>query len=76
MPTTGIPRGTVKKLRIGSFSFSPWGQGGLLGTIGMDGPWDIKRILGEVDVEEDGSAMFTIPANTADLRLSISTGSR
>ena len=32
----GIPRGTVKKLRIGSFSFSPWGQGGLLGTIGMD----------------------------------------
>ena len=31
----------------------------------MDGPWDIKRILGEVDVEEDGSAMFTIPANTA-----------
>ena len=60
----GIPRGTVKKLRIGSFSFSPLNQGGLLGTIGMDGPWDIKRILGEVDVEEDGSAMFTVPANT------------
>lgn len=60
----GIPRGTVKKLRIGSFDFSPLRQGGLLGTIGMDGPWDIKRILGEVDVEEDGSAMFTIPANT------------
>ena len=60
----GIPRGTVKKLRIGSYSFSPLNQGGLLGTIGMDGPWDIKRILGEVDVEEDGSAMFTIPANT------------
>ncbi len=61
----GIPKGTVKKLRIGSYVFSPWRQGGLLGTIGMDGPWDIKRILGEVDVEEDGSAMFTIPANTA-----------
>lgn len=61
----GIPRGTVKKLRIGSYVFSPWQQGGLLGTIGMDGPWDIKKILGEVDVEEDGSAMFTIPANTA-----------
>lgn len=60
----GIPKGTVKKLRIGSYSFSPMNQGGLLGTIGMDGPWDIKRILGEVDVEEDGSAMFTIPANT------------
>lgn len=61
----GIPRGTVKKLRIGSFSFSPLQQGGLLGTIGIDGPWDIKRILGEVDVEADGSAMFTVPANTA-----------
>lgn len=60
----GIPRGTVKKLRIGSFSFSPLKQGGLLGTIGMDGPWDVKRILGEVEVEEDGSAMFTVPANT------------
>lgn len=60
----GIPRGTVKKLRIGTYSFSPLGQGGLLGTIGMDGPWDIKRIMGTVDVEEDGSAMFTVPANT------------
>lgn len=60
----GIPRGTVKKLRIGSFGFSPLGQGGLLGTIGMDGPWDIRRILGEVNIEEDGSAMFTVPANT------------
>lgn len=60
----GIPRGTVKRLRIGSYSFSPLNQGGLLGTIGMDGPWDAKRILGEVNVEEDGSAMFTIPANT------------
>jgi formylglycine-generating enzyme required for sulfatase activity len=59
-----IPRGTVKRLRIGSYSFSPLNQGGLLGTIGMDGPWDIKRILGEVEVEADGSAMFTIPANT------------
>ncbi len=60
----GIPRGTVKKLRIGTYDFSPWKQGGLLGTIGMDGPWDIKRIVGEVDVEEDGSAMFEVPANT------------
>lgn len=59
-----IPRGTVKRLRIGSYSFSPLNQGGLLGTIGMDGPWDVKRILGEVEVEEDGSAMFIIPANT------------
>lgn len=59
-----IPRGSVKKLRLGTYDFSPWKQGGLLGTIGMDGPWDIKRIIGEVDIEEDGSAMFKVPSNT------------
>lgn len=59
----GIPKGAVKKLRVGSYHFSPYMQGGLLGTIGMDGPWDIKRILGTVDVEEDGSVMFSVPAN-------------
>lgn len=59
-----IPRGTVKKLRIGTYDFSPWQQGGLLGTIGMDGPWDVKRMVGEVDIEADGSAMFKAPANT------------
>ncbi len=59
----GIPKGAVKKLRIGSYSFGTLAQGGLVGSIGMDGPWDIKRILGTVDVEADGSAMFTIPAN-------------
>ena len=30
----GIPRGTVKKLRVGTYDFSPWRQGGLLGTNG------------------------------------------
>ena len=34
------------------------------GAIGMDGPWDIKRVLGTVPVEEDGSALFRVPANT------------
>lgn len=59
-----VPKGTVKKLRIGSYVFSPWTQGGLLGTIGLDGPWDIKKVIGEVDVEQDGSASFVVPANT------------
>lgn len=59
-----IPRGSVKKLRVGTYDFSPWKQGGLLGTIGMDGPWDVKRMVGEVDIEADGSAMFKVPANT------------
>ena len=60
----GIPRGTVKKLRIFSYNYSFRGMGGLLGTVGMDGPWDIKRVLGTVPVEEDGSANFVVPANT------------
>ena len=60
----GVPRGTVKRLRVGSYSFSPWNQGGTPGLHGLDGPCDVKRILGEVDVEADGSAMFTVPCNT------------
>ncbi len=60
----GIPRGTVKKLRVVEYYFSPRGMGGMIGALGMDGPWDIRRVLGTVPVEEDGSAHFIIPANT------------
>jgi formylglycine-generating enzyme required for sulfatase activity len=60
----GVPRGAVKKLRVFSYNYSYRGMGGLLGTVGMDGPWDIKRILGTVPVEADGSANFIVPANT------------
>jgi formylglycine-generating enzyme required for sulfatase activity len=59
----GIPRGEVKQLRVISYYWSSRGMGGLLGSIGMDGPWDIKRVLGTVPVEADGSANFRIPAN-------------
>ncbi len=59
-----IPRGTVKKLRLISYEFSFRGMGGLLGAVGMDGPWDVKRILGTVPVHEDGSALFRVPAYT------------
>ena len=59
----GIPRGEVKQLRVVSYYWSSRGMGGLLGSIGMDGPWDIKRVLGTVPVEADGSASFTVPAN-------------
>ncbi len=60
----GIPRGTVKRLRLVTYHYSYQGMGGLLGCIGMDGPWDIKRVLGTVPVEEDGSALFRVPAMT------------
>ena len=60
----GVPRGTVKQMRVFTYHFSYQGMGGLLGVIGMDGPWDIKRVLGTVPVNPDGSAKFRIPANT------------
>ncbi|MCF7847987.1 MAG: SUMF1/EgtB/PvdO family nonheme iron enzyme [Kiritimatiellales bacterium] len=60
----GIPRGTVEKLRVYTYTFGYNKIGGLLGTIGADGPWDMRRILGTVPVEKDGSAVFKIPANT------------
>jgi len=59
----GVPRGTVKSMRIFTYHFAYQDMGGLLGVVGMDGPWDIKRVLGTVPVNEDGSAKFRIPAN-------------
>ena len=61
---SGVPRGTVKRLRLYSLHFAYQGKGGLLGVVGLDGPWDVRRILGTVPVEADGSAHFRIPANT------------
>ena len=60
----GLPRGTVKALRVFTYHFAYQGMVGNPGTIGIDGPWDIKRVLGTVPVQADGSAKFTIPANT------------
>lgn len=59
----GIPRGTVKSLRLVTYHYAYQGMGGLLGVVGAEGPWDIKRVIGTVPVHEDGSAKFRIPAN-------------
>lgn len=58
-----VPRGTVKSLRLYEFHFAYWGMGGHV-NIGVDGPWDGRRILGTVPVYDDGSANFKVPANT------------
>jgi len=58
----GVPRGTVKRLRIYEFHYAYPGMGGHI-HIGIDGPWDARRILGTVPVEKDGSASFKVPAN-------------
>ena len=60
----GVPTGSVKKLRIFTYQYSYQGMGGQQNRVGLDGPWDIKRVLGTVPVEADGSALFRIPANT------------
>ncbi|MBN1417666.1 MAG: hypothetical protein JXP34_02760, partial [Planctomycetes bacterium] len=59
----GVPRGTVKKLRIYEPHYAYPRVGGHI-HIGIDGPWDVHVIHGTVPVEADGSALFKVPANT------------
>jgi len=59
----GVPRGTIKKLRVIAYDF---GYRHLAGPdkIGYGGPWEVMRILGTVPLQADGSVMFRVPANT------------
>ncbi len=59
----GVPHGTVKQLRVYSFHYGYNNMGGHV-HVGVEGPWDIHRLLGTVPVYEDGSACFKVPANT------------
>ncbi len=60
---TGVPRGTVKALRVYQYEYSYRNMGGHY-AVGMEGPWDVRRLLGTVPVHPDGSSYFEIPANT------------
>ena len=72
----GVPRGTVKSLRVVSIDYRPAGIGqngnGGPGGGGLsctppslgNGTWGVKRVLGEVPVAEDGSVAFEAPART------------
>jgi formylglycine-generating enzyme required for sulfatase activity len=60
----GIPKGEVKALRLFTYHFLYPNMGGPQAVVGMEGPWDMRRTLGTVPVEEDGSAYFSVPANT------------
>ena len=59
----GVPRGEAKALRIFQYEFSYRNQGGHY-FVGMEGGWDVRRLIGTVPLEADGSAQFHIPANT------------
>jgi hypothetical protein len=71
-----VPRGTARKLRVVALEFRAagigWntsqGDGGVAlsstpVSIG-NGSWDVKIILGDAKIHEDGSALFTVPAKT------------
>ena len=72
----GIERGTIKKLRVVGLRFREMniGSNGTSGKGGGarvvtpiatgTGAWDVKVILGDATVYEDGSAMFEVPAKT------------
>jgi hypothetical protein len=72
----GVSRGTIKKLRIIEIQFRAAGirsnrsggpAGGALAStpIAIDnGCWDVKVVLGDANVYEDGSACFIVPART------------
>jgi formylglycine-generating enzyme required for sulfatase activity len=59
----GVPRGTVKSLRLVAYHFGYLNMAGP-DKVGRGGPWEVMRIVGTVPVEEDGSAFFRVPANT------------
>ena len=63
----GVPKGTVKKFRVYNYEYCPRKHGkkscGGHYLIGMEGPWDCRVMIGEVNVEEDGSCFFEAPAN-------------
>lgn len=72
----GIPRGTVKKLRVVALEYRAGkiGKGTNRGEVSWgliqtpvsfnSGTWDVKHVLGEVDIEKDGSVAFQVPART------------
>ncbi len=59
----GVPRGTVKAVRVYRYEYGPRHKGGHY-AMGMEAGWDAKQILGTAPVKPDGSASFMVPANT------------
>jgi formylglycine-generating enzyme required for sulfatase activity len=58
----GVPRGTVKALRLYRYEYAVRNTGGHY-ALAMEGGWDTRQVMGTVPVEDDGSASFKVPAN-------------
>ncbi len=74
-PMKGVAVGTVKYLRVVALEFRSSAIGATVGSgtgtsdpyspiASGNGSWDVKKVLGIVDVYEDGSALFTAPSET------------
>gem|GEM_PF-980458 len=59
----GIPRGTVKTLRLFTYSYGYRDNGGHH-QLAIEGGWDCKRLLGTAPVETDGSVTVRVPHST------------
>ncbi|NLY00875.1 MAG: hypothetical protein GXY83_32695 [Rhodopirellula sp.] len=72
----GVKKGAAKRLRVVALEYRAAGVGSNTNSgrgtgspnqtppsIG-GGTWDVKHVLGEVDIEADGSAYFEVPART------------
>lgn len=72
----GVAPGSVQSIRVVGLEYRS-GRAGKNSSVGIagnspvptpisvgGGAWDVKHVLGEVSVEEDGSALFEVPANT------------
>ncbi|MDR2954961.1 MAG: SUMF1/EgtB/PvdO family nonheme iron enzyme [Prevotella sp.] len=60
----GVPKGTIKELRIHGYEYAYLNTRSDHYAQGIQSGWDIKRLLGTVPIEEDGSVIFKVPANT------------
>ncbi|MGL4852721.1 MAG: SUMF1/EgtB/PvdO family nonheme iron enzyme [Phocaeicola sp.] len=60
----GVPKGVVKKLRVFTYEYAYMKSPSDFDALGVQSGWDLKRELGTVDVEEDGSVIFKVPANS------------
>ncbi|MBN2291430.1 MAG: hypothetical protein JXM70_03335 [Pirellulales bacterium] len=58
----GIKRGAIKKLLVLEDLPKPGSKHGLPGMLGWGGLLELRRVLGTVPIEPDGSASFEVPA--------------
>ncbi len=60
----GVEKGVVKTLRLHAYDYAYNKSISNHEVMGIQSGWDIKRELGTVPIEEYGSAIFKVPANT------------